>query len=148
MTIKRRDMFDLESAMAHWRRQMRNGGINRSCVLDELESHLRDDIRRRIQSGTETRSAFETSVEQLGPPRLLRPEFRKINYAKSMKRILFVILGIIGVLVGMAFVTPAVALYRHAGAMSNENLGLLLLGIFIVLAGVSSAVFGFKRRSA
>src|SRR6516162_9537709 len=121
-------MFSLEHAIAEWRRQMIAGGIKLPDVLDELESHLRDDIQRRVQSGTETRSAFETSVEQIGPARLLQSEFRKINCTKSMKRILFVILGIIGVLVGMAFVTPAVALYRHTGAMSNENLGFLLLG--------------------
>ena len=141
-------MNTLEHAIANWRREMANGGIKSGGVLDELESHLRDEISRQIQSGTQPQCAFDAAVKQIGPARLLQSEFEKVNHTKLMKRVIIVSLGFIGVLVGAAFITPAVALYRNTGAMSHENLAFLSLGVVIALAGVCAAVLGFKRRSA
>ena len=41
-------MFNLEKAIADWRRQMTKGGIRAGEVLDELESHLREDIDAQL----------------------------------------------------------------------------------------------------
>lgn len=40
-------MFDLEQAIARRRRQMIAGGIKVTEALDELESHLREDVERQ-----------------------------------------------------------------------------------------------------
>ena len=37
-------MFDLDHAIRQWRRQMANDGVRRPEALDELESHLREEI--------------------------------------------------------------------------------------------------------
>ena len=55
-----------------------------------------------------------------------------------MKRGLIIGAGIIGVLAGMAFVMPAVAQYRHEGAMSHGEPWLFLLGSALTLAGCHS----------
>jgi hypothetical protein len=68
-------MFDLEESIAKWRRQMRTAGLETSALLDELESHLRDDIAGQIHSGTEPARAFELAVQRLGPPGALQVEF-------------------------------------------------------------------------
>jgi hypothetical protein len=39
-------MFDLEQSIATWRRQMLDAGIKAPVPLEELESHLRDDIEQ------------------------------------------------------------------------------------------------------
>ena len=44
---ERQNMFDLEQAILEWRRQMTAGGIKAPEVLDELESHLHDDVDSR-----------------------------------------------------------------------------------------------------
>jgi uncharacterized protein YoaH (UPF0181 family) len=44
-------MFDLEKAIANWRQQMMAVGVNKGEVLNELESHLRDDIEQEMRSG-------------------------------------------------------------------------------------------------
>ena len=65
-----------------------------------------------------------------------------------MKRTLKIILGIVAVLVGMGFVMPAVAQWRHEGAMTGSSVALCLLGAVLTLAGVGTAFQGVVRRSA
>ena len=40
-------MFNLDQSITEWRRQMVAGGIQSPRVLDELESHLRDDAEEQ-----------------------------------------------------------------------------------------------------
>ena len=40
-------MFNLDQSIAAWRQQMVAGGIKSPRVLDELESHLRDDVEEQ-----------------------------------------------------------------------------------------------------
>ena len=39
-------MFNLDQSITEWRRQMLAAGIKTPALLDELESHLRDDVRQ------------------------------------------------------------------------------------------------------
>jgi hypothetical protein len=40
-------MFNLEQAISEWRRQMIAVGIKTPVPLEELESHLREDVEQR-----------------------------------------------------------------------------------------------------
>ena len=64
-----------------------------------------------------------------------------------MKRTLKIILGIIAVLVGMAFVMPALAQWRHEGAMTGLSVALLLLGTALTVAGFGAALRGVAKRA-
>lgn len=72
-------MFNLDKAITDWRRQMIAGGIKSSAVLDELESHLREDVERRTRSGMPAQQAFEEAVLQVGRANELKLEFGKIK---------------------------------------------------------------------
>jgi hypothetical protein len=62
----------------------------------------------------------------------------------SMK--IFVLMaGGIGVLVGMAFVMPAVALMRDTGALPTVSVGLLLLGLGLTIGGGGAVVYEARR---
>ena len=69
-------MSDLEQAISRWRRQMLASGIEPPAV-DELESHLRDEIEQRQRSGKGFPEAFEVAVQHLGDRTALGEEFRK-----------------------------------------------------------------------
>ncbi|HLX96874.1 MAG TPA: permease prefix domain 1-containing protein [Verrucomicrobiae bacterium] len=140
-------MFDLEPSIADWRQQMLAAGIQTPVPLEELESHLREDIARQMKSGLNEQKAFEVSVQRIGQPQTIKREFKKVE-RKQMKRILIISAGVVGILVGMAFVMPAVAQYRHEGAMTLNEIDLLLLGFGLSLGGGSVAVFTFKKRRA
>ena len=125
-------------------------GIKSPVPLEELESHLREDVDRRIRSGTDKADALQMAVAQFGPPQPLNAEFESIENTerKYMKRGLIISAGIIGILVGMALVMPAVAQYRHDGAMRNDEPWLFLIGSLLTLAGCAAALRSLKKSRA
>jgi hypothetical protein len=72
-------MFDLDDAISEWQRQLTADGINSTEVLDELESHLRDDIAQQMQGGASEAHSFENAIQRLGHAGLLKTEFAKVG---------------------------------------------------------------------
>jgi hypothetical protein len=70
-------MFDLEKAIAEWRQQMLSAGIQPPTTLDELESHLRQEIEQQMKSGLSEREAFNSAVQKIGQARALKTEFMR-----------------------------------------------------------------------
>ena len=94
-------MFDLDTAIAEWRRQMRAGGVTSVEALDELEGHLRDDVGEQMagdSGGVSAMAAFDSSVGRLGQPSALRMEFAKVGAAgtsrERIKRAFLTLAGI------------------------------------------------------
>jgi len=143
-------MFNLDHAIGEWRQQMHAAGIKTPDVLDELENHLREDIERRTQAGGDPKRMFELAAAQLGEPGALKMELDGAQKAerKNMKRGLMIGGGIIGVMVGMALVMPAMAQYRQMGAMRNEEPWLFLIGSLLTLAGCFATFRSFKKARA
>jgi hypothetical protein len=72
-------MFNLECAITEWRKQMVAAGVKNGEVLNELESHLRDDIQPEIQAGLTAERSFEIAVERIGGAQAIKTEFAKIG---------------------------------------------------------------------
>lgn len=143
-------MFNLETAIAEWRRQMRAAGIKTPVPLEELESHLCEDIERQMKAGAAAQKAFKISVRQVGEPTILNNEFRKNERTlmKNTKRTLAIILtGIAGVLIGTSMILPALRQYHDHGMIHNAVVG-FSWGIPIVLLGAVTTIFGFKKQKA
>jgi hypothetical protein len=70
-------MFDLEKSIADWRGQMLAAGIKTPVPLEELESHLREEIERQTKSGLSEAEAFNSAVQKIGQVSLLKTEFKK-----------------------------------------------------------------------
>ena len=82
-------MFNLEQAIARWRQQMRTTGLKPREVLEELESHLRDDIEEQVRSGIDPQQAFAVAVERVGEAGALKAEFQKLpNRTLPVRRLL------------------------------------------------------------
>jgi hypothetical protein len=64
---------------------MAAGGIRSAVVLDELESHLREDVEREVRAGWEEAAAFENAVKRMGRSDLLKVEFAKIKESKEKR---------------------------------------------------------------
>lgn len=140
-------MPDLEPQISAWRAQMLAAGIQSPVPLDELESHLRDDLEHRVKSGSPAENAFPLAVKQIGQTHSLKKEFKKIE-RNIMKKAILITAGILGVAVGMAFVMPAVAQYRDQGALSLDEKWLLPLGLILTVGGLGAGFVGFKKRHA
>jgi hypothetical protein len=85
-------MFSLEQSISEWRQQMQAAGIKSPVPLEELESHLREEIEQQIKSGISEQKAFEVTVLHLGQGRELQTEFarelgrREILHGNMSKR--------------------------------------------------------------
>lgn len=56
---------------------MLSAGIKTPMPLEELESHLREEIERQMRMGVNTRFAFDIAVTQIGRGKELKTEFSK-----------------------------------------------------------------------
>jgi uncharacterized membrane protein YciS (DUF1049 family) len=86
-------VFDLETAVADWRRQMLAAGIQAPVPLDELENHLREEIERGIKSGLDEAQAVTRAVQSIGQIGALRNEFNKVSTGHGTLRTLGLIIG-------------------------------------------------------
>jgi len=73
------DKFNLEKAIADWRRQMQSAGLKNSDALNELESHLREEIQQQMQAGLAAQQAFEAAATHIGGAQALNTEFAKLR---------------------------------------------------------------------
>jgi hypothetical protein len=140
---KRITMFNLEQAIATWRQKMLSAGIKAPVPLDELESHLRDELAgRRVDQQT-----FDAVVAQFGNAHLLRSEFKKVNRS-SMKRKIIIALAVFAFLLGASIIMPAAAQHnlRNAGTWATDEIVPLLAGCVISLAGIGTLGYTLKSR--
>jgi len=106
-------MFDLEQAIAEWRGQMLSAGVKTPVPLVELESHLRDDIDAKVQSGFTPQKAFNAAVLQMGRGHLLENEFAKNDGLRQLLKSKLVWVAMALVLLSSWFAfggSPALAL--------------------------------------
>lgn len=76
-------MFDLENAIAEWRTQISVAGVKKKEIVDELESHLRDDIEQEIRGGQSPQEAFKLAAGRIGKASEVENEFAKINRPRA-----------------------------------------------------------------
>jgi putative ABC transport system permease protein len=78
--------FDLEKAVAAWRRSLEyNSALLREDV-DELESHVRDQVRGLVLRGLTEEEAFERAVRQMGGYGTVESEYQKVYWGKVRRR--------------------------------------------------------------
>ena len=61
---------------------MQAAGIKPPMTLNELENHLREDIRAHMSAGEVEEQAFQLAVSRLGTPGPLRTEFTKLKHPR------------------------------------------------------------------
>ena len=72
-------MPNLDEKIAEWRRQLAVAGVKTPEVLDELESHLREEIGALLSAGVPEAQAFQLAMSRIGSPAPLRTEFNKLK---------------------------------------------------------------------
>ena len=72
-------MFNLDEKILGWRREMLAAGVKMPVPLEELESHLREDIERQMKVGLNPQDAFTSAVQKLGPAHTVQNEFMKVD---------------------------------------------------------------------
>jgi putative ABC transport system permease protein len=72
-------MFDLEKAIKEWRTELYKNEAFEDGYIEELESHLREEIEGLIDSGMDSKDAFMEAVLKIGSPESMGAEFYKTH---------------------------------------------------------------------
>src|SRR6516164_8947746 len=71
-------MSELDRLIATWRRGLAETAGCSKEVLDELESHLRDEVQQLVRAGHTEEQAMTLAASRLGSPHTLGAEFAKV----------------------------------------------------------------------
>ncbi len=86
-------MFELEAEIKAWRENLERQRVGDGEILDELESHLRDEIGRSIKTGMAQADAFTSAAMKIGAVSELKREFRKVSRKHIVVKAGLLILG-------------------------------------------------------
>ncbi|MEM6644691.1 MAG: ABC transporter permease [Bacteroidota bacterium] len=78
-------MFNLDHALAAWRRSLRFNRAFSRDDLDELETHLRDYIEALQSQGYSDEEAFHQALDRLGLRHDMETEYRKVRWTRPKR---------------------------------------------------------------
>lgn len=78
---------DIETQVAHWRRELNRAGRIDPATVDELETHLRDQIDALTEAGLDNTEAFLVAVKRIGNLDALARELARERYQRLWKQL-------------------------------------------------------------
>ncbi len=132
-------MFDLNRQIDLWKRAFWAKGTCSTDELEELESHLREQIEAMMAAGVSPEEAFAQSISRLGDPHAVCREFAKnefkgdwlaIRAGNAMVALVGVAAVVVGIAVGIEKQDELLA--AHTGSITFAYL------VPFLLAGVGS----------
>ena len=144
-------MFDLNEEIRKWRRAILENQTCTNSDLDELESHLRDEMAQLQDSSLSEQEAFWVAAHRLGDTGALAKEFAKVNESFLWrKRCFWATLGIASYLAAVHMSVANSRIYLWLGSLAGlkgytlaivESLvTIMLFGLFVFL------VYKFGKR--
>ena len=101
-------MFDLNKNISNWKLSLSNNESFTRENIDELKSHLNDQISALKDAGLNDEEAFWVAQKRIGTIDSLNSEFSKINKLNILKKkIYWMLTGIAGMLMYIFFVTSS-----------------------------------------
>ncbi|GAB5520455.1 MAG: ABC transporter permease [Rhodothermales bacterium] len=74
--------FNLDTALATWRRFLQNERTIAPDDLDELEIHIRDLVDEQVSQGMPAEAAFRRATQQIGSFAGLQTDYQRVHWAK------------------------------------------------------------------
>jgi len=121
-------MHNLEQLIVGWRKTMMTAPNVGRETLDELESHLRENVDKLVSSGMSEPEAFQHAVAQLGSALTIASEFQKLDQSPTWLPVKVAI----GVGVAVALTLVGFLFARFEGGRSSF---LLACHVFTVTLG-------------
>jgi hypothetical protein len=143
--------FDLERQIRAWRETISSDLAERGPeVIDELESHLRDDVEQFVRAGRTPAQAWEGALARLGESPKLAAEFRKSPPAlwlpaRAAEVLLALCAVVVAIFIASRFGRPrtTVLLASHVFTVAIGYGALLAVGMTAVAAAVARSLGSF-----
>jgi hypothetical protein len=141
-------MFDLEEGIRHWRQAQAHALGGRGEILDELESHLREEVQRLVAAGQTPAGAWEAALARLGDPRQLAAEFGKLSAPGALRwlpaRVVVAALALLGL--GLAWLIGTNLFQGKFGVLLAVHVFTIVLGYVTTFAVGFLAVWALLNR--
>jgi len=136
-------MFDLVGQIRSWREHLAGEGVYSPSDLDELESHLREEMTTLARTGLSEQETFAVACMRAGDSKDLSPEFAKVNGGMVFRsRLFWMGVGVLGyglvvmlasvVSKGAILMAASASLRGHALGILDESVSVLALAIGIL----------------
>lgn len=122
-------MFDLNTALAAWRRTLENNPAFTTDDLDELEQHLRDEVHAQSIRGVDEETAYRQALQQMGPYGAVEAAYQEVFWQKARRT------GGLG-----AALSSRLQLWRTYGRLAWRNLRKDPLSASINVVGFATAL--------
>jgi hypothetical protein len=131
-------MFDLNEQINKWRGNLAQSETLGNSDIDELESHLREEIENLTSLKLSEEDAFLIATHRLGSTESLAEEYEKINHGKRFRQnVSWMITGILTYLLATHFATAiskdCVLLAANSGITGYRSLGFIGFGSQILI---------------
>ncbi|UCG57713.1 MAG: hypothetical protein JSU70_22970 [Phycisphaerales bacterium] len=140
-------MFDLNEEITGWRDNLAQSETLRESDIDELDSHLREEIKQLTASKLSEREAFWVATHRLGDTASLESEFGKTNGPYMVRnRLFWMTAGVLGYLLVTRFagsVSEGCVLLAGISGLRGYSLG--LIGIISKVLILAITLFLFYR---
>jgi hypothetical protein len=131
-------MSDVEKQIEQWRKTFATSEAFSASDLDELESHLREEMERLTPVGLSGTEAFLVARHRLGATEALEGEYAKVNTdRRALLRLSWMAAGVfVYILAGYAALAVS-----HGGVLAVVLLGVGGLGVTaLALVGVATKI--------
>ncbi len=139
-------MFDLNEQIIKWRNNLAQSETLAGSDIEELESHLREEIEQLTGLKLSDEEAFLIATHRIGTTDSLSAEYEKINSSmKFRRRLSLMIAGILAYLLATYFATSASKGFiwiAAAGGIRGYTLGFVGF-ISQILTLVATFFFGY-----
>lgn len=124
-------MYDLNEQISKWRAGLAQSQTLGKADIDELESHLREEIESLKTLKLSDEEALLVAAHRLGSPARLSNEFAKVNRSSAFRhRLFWIIVGIVGYIAVPFLIGVASKGWVVFGVSSGlEGNGLVLVNI-------------------
>jgi hypothetical protein len=144
-------MFDIDKSTADWLSDLRQSGALEEADLEELGSHLKDEVEQLTDKGLSEKEAFWVATGRLGNREELPDEYAKANtQAVWRHRFLWMAVGILAFLVlnfliGLLSYVPT--LVAVSSGIDGDSAVIVSLSsqILLTCGAVASAYFILSR---
>lgn len=138
-------MFDLNQEIAAWKAKFARQQTCSRDELDELESHLRDDIEMRVAHGESEAAAFSQAVARLGQPGDVCSEFAKNERLLWMDTLAFAVQRLLLAVVGLGAVALAVVAIRRGDTLLGAHVASITFGYAVAVLSCLIGVYSIAR---
>jgi len=137
-------MFNLEQSISDWRQQMLAAGIQTPVPLEELETHLRDEVEHQIRSGLDVDKAFAAAAQKIGHAHLIQGEFQKVETVwsdrawKIKQLVVMLVVGLFPIWIGSMALLKSVSFALSSSGERMSSLASLAVFSLLFWGGIFS----------